>query len=317
MDGDTALGHDILEKSLPIFRLQPNVGGVTTNNHALVSNNCAEIIRDWYNLKMVKRHHMMSAHAVSNRVLTMTGRFSVFRAAIALSTEFITNLEEDYVDDWLHGRIAFLMGDDKSTMSYLLKYNWDCSYVPDTYAICLEDRTGNFFDIANTLMLRWYGNMLRVNGKSICEGLTKMPFFTWVAFIDQRISMWTTLIGPVTAVLMSVCVSGYYLIFYALWVILTRWGQLVVTCGFHGHTLKITDLPLQVFEQWYGALVKIYCQFHLHKQLWQKSRAEAQVISTGEKLGDIIAKCLMGFYFALFALFILFCTKLVKLPGLF
>jgi hypothetical protein len=34
-----------------------------------------------------------------------------------------------------------------------------------------------------------------------------------------------------------------------------------------------------IFEQWWGSIIKIYCQFHLNRQVWQKSRQQAKVVA--------------------------------------
>jgi len=57
----------------------------------------------------------MQSHALSGRVLTLTGRMSVFRGEHLTKIDFIRLVEADCLDHWLWGRFRFLSGDDKST----------------------------------------------------------------------------------------------------------------------------------------------------------------------------------------------------------
>jgi mannuronan synthase len=320
MDGDSVVSADALEKSLPYFRTRPRLGAITTNEIPVVFKGCGAAVRLWYGLKLSRRNQLMSSHALSRKLLTLTGRFSAFRASVATSEEFIRFLDRDQLTHWAYGRIRFLMGDDKSTMFCLLKNGWDMLYVPDAFVFCLEDRKGGFFKIANVMMLRWYGNMLRNNGRSLQLGVGRLPFFTWLAFLDQRISMWTSLIGPTAALLLSVSVSGWFLALYVLWVLTTRSFQLGVLVLF-GHTVRWLDLPLLVFDQWYGALVKIYCSVNLHRQVWQKARAQAQVVNSLESSFFGVRRLLplvsLPIYFALFAMAVAVASHALRLPAIF
>ena len=315
MDGDTAVGEDVFEKCLPFFRLYPDLGGLTNNEIPVVFRGSSWLIAHWYDLKMAKRHLALAGQSLDRRVATLTGRFSVFRAEAAVSQEFIEFLDRDHLHHWAHGQIRFLMGDDKSTQFYLLKNGWEMLYVPDSYVYCLEDRSQSFFKLAPVLMLRWYGNMLRNNGRSLALGPTRMPLSTWLVFLDQRISMWTSLIGPVAALILSVTTSLYFLPMYALWVGLSRLAQLwALVLG--GHRLQIVHLPLVIFEQWYGSTVKIYCSFNLQHQIWQKARAEAQSI-TGGRRGPWLPRFGLVFAWLLLVLGVCLTLGVLRLPPLF
>lgn len=320
MDGDTALAADALEKALPYFRSRRNIGALTTNEIPVVSKYSGEAVRLWYDLKLSKRNQLMASHALSDKVLTLTGRFSLFRSTIAADEEFIQFLDRDHLSHWAYGKIRFLMGDDKSTMFCLMQHGWDMMYVPDSYVFCLEDRKGGFFKIANVLMMRWYGNMLRNNGRALDLGFHKLPIFIWLAFFDQRVSMWTSLIGPVSAIILALTCSGYYLVFYLVWVLITRLIQLS-SLVLQGHKLRFADLPMVLFEQWYGSAVKIHCLFNLHKQVWQKERSHAQTINSVDMsmfgVRQYLPKFLIATYSIIFILAILLVTKVLKLPGVF
>ncbi|HUR55767.1 MAG TPA: glycosyltransferase [Gemmataceae bacterium] len=276
MDGDTALGEHVLERTLPFFALNPGLGGLTTDEHPRVFHSA--FLEKYFALKLMRRHHIMMSHSLSERVLTLTGRFSVVRAKLAVAPDFIDHVENDSIHTWLHGDIRFLMGDDKSTLYALLKDGWRTIYVPDAYIVCLEDREGSA-RLVSTLMMRWYGNMLRNNGRCLALGPRRVPPFIWLCLLDQRVAMWTSLAGPVSALLLSLLVSPYYGVFYLIWVVLARVAQLSLLAAY-GHRFRIGHLPMLVFEQWWGSAIKIYCQFHLDRQVWQKSRKKAEVVAT-------------------------------------
>ncbi|VTM08285.1 alginate biosynthesis protein [Pseudomonas aeruginosa] len=80
IDGDTVLDHGVVKKTVPWFKLFPNVGGLTTNEFCEVQG--GYVMSEWHKLRFAQRHINMCSMALSKRVLTMTGRMSVFRARV-------------------------------------------------------------------------------------------------------------------------------------------------------------------------------------------------------------------------------------------
>jgi glycosyltransferase Alg8 len=122
IDGDTQIPVDIVERAAPFFA-GGKVGALTTDEAADIQD--TPIFRDWFKLRFTQRQMMMSAVALSRRVLTLTGRMSVFRADLATRPEFIAAIEEDYIEHWRLGRVKFLTGDDKSTWFWLLRHGYE------------------------------------------------------------------------------------------------------------------------------------------------------------------------------------------------
>lgn len=265
MDGDTVLAADIFEKTLPLFALNPRLGGVTTDN--LCQTEGAPWYGNWYDLRFAMRHRFMCATSLSGRVLTLTGRFSMVRTETATSEDFLRYVEQDELDHWIYGRIKFLTGDDKSTWFYLLKEGWEMWYVPDTMIYCMETSGEEPFRQSWSKMARWFGNMLRNNWRSIKLGPKRMGFYTWWCLLDQRASIWTALVGPTTAILLALCVSPYFLLFYLAIAISIRSIDLVVL-AIQGHRVNLRDIPLLFFTQWGGALVKIKVLANISRQSW-------------------------------------------------
>lgn len=281
MDGDTLLGSGILEKCLPLFRLRAKLGAVTTDNIAVTSGN--KLYRNWYTLRFSMRHRMMKSQSLSNQLLVLTGRFSLLRARYAIDPEFISYLENDRIKHWLHGEIKFVTGDDKSTWYCLLKRGAEMLYVPDAHIYCMEDSGSKAFVQSIKKMHRWFGNMLRNNGRAIQLGLGAPKPFIWWCLVDQRISMFTSLVGPIAAIWSAIWLSWYYLLIYMVLVIVVRTVYLLLLVV-EGHRISVTDIPMLLYTQWVGSIVKIYTLFHLHRQNWDSHRADVGTNHSGDSL---------------------------------
>jgi glycosyltransferase Alg8 len=219
---------------------------------------------------MRNRHELMSSLSLSERVLVLTGRLSVFRAEIALSPEFIAAVGHDGAYHWRLGRIGMLTGDDKSTWFCALRRGWKLMYVPDVVVYCLEKlpRQG-FYDSTTALMFRYFGNMARNNTRALRLGPLRVGWFTWLILLDQRVSPWTSLWGPLSAVSLGLFYDTRVLAIYVCWVLLTRTAQ----CAIFG-LFRLTFHPLFPFLQFYnqivGASLKVAVFFNPDKQSWTR-----------------------------------------------
>ncbi len=279
MDGDSWLAPGTLARVLPFFRRFPRLGALTTNEVAHVRTG-SPWYRDWFNLKFGQRHVHFQSQALSWKVLTLTGRFSVFRTAAVVEEEFIRRVEADTIEHWRHGRIRFLMGDDKSTWFHLLAQGWDMLYLPDVIVHSLESRRASFLEVSLQLMYRWYGNTLRNHRRALALGPRRVGWFIWYAILEQRLSMWTALVGLVGATLLTLFKSFVYLPFYIGYVLLVRSVQMsAIALG--GHPVTFLTLPLMLYSQWVGAVVKIRAWYHLDDQRWAKGGRVQRVTAAG------------------------------------
>src|SRR3546814_2771761 len=80
----------------------------------------------------------MCSMALTRRVLTLTGRMSLFRVGIVTDPRFIDDVQNDALDHWRLGRFKFLTGDDKSSWFSLMRLGWDTWYVPDAAISTVE-----------------------------------------------------------------------------------------------------------------------------------------------------------------------------------
>ncbi|MFG6139118.1 MULTISPECIES: glycosyltransferase [Halomonas] len=276
MDGDILLEPETLERSLSFFRTNEDLGALTTNNSAIVTG--GDVTKEWYDLRYAQRHLVMSSGSVSRRLLVLTGRYSAFRLDLATQPSFIELVENDRVDHWRFGNFKFLSGDDKSTWYWLLKNGWRMLYLPDVYVTGFEELPDRrrFFKSTTDLMRRWYGNMLRTSGRAIALGPRPMGMFTWWSLVDQRLSMWTTLIGPTVAILVTLFVRPSFIFAYALWILFTRSISTLILAWQRGR-FSLLWIPLIYYNQVFGALLKTYVSFRFNRQKWSR-----QGISAGE-----------------------------------
>lgn len=79
--------------------------------------------------------------------------------------------------------------------------------------------------------------------------------------------MWTALIGPVAA-LWGVLSGRYdFVACYVLWILATRCLR-VMAAWRHGRRVSVYYIPMQLFSEWAGAIVKVWLSFHPVKQSW-------------------------------------------------
>ncbi len=313
MDGDSVLGKQCLKKCLPFFELYPKMHALTTNESAIVHG--PTWIRRWIEMRFVQRHFGMLSNGLSDKVLTLTGRMSIFRASAILNLKFIRTVEADHLDHWLWSRFRFLSGDDKSTWYYLLSQGALMGYVPDAMVTTIEHIEK---DAGNRLIqnyLRWSGNMLRNGQRAIALGPRRVGLFTWWCLVDQRISMWTTLIGPVTVIASALFVSIEFLFFYIAWIAMTRF---IMSIAFYRSMGRVyMALPAMMYaNQILNSVIKVYLLFRLPKQNWSNRNNQRVELGSGA-LWKMAAKKIMAGYITmvwvmLFVFVILVYLKLIS-----
>lgn len=271
-DGDTCVPEDIVAQIAPVFT-DPKVGALTTDEAVSIPED--SLFRDWFKLRFDQRQVMMCSMGLSKRVLTLTGRMSAFRACLATNPGFIELVQADYINHLRLGRVNFLTGDDKSTWFWLLKNGYQMIYLPDVQSISAETQPKpTFYDSANALMVRWFGNMLRTNGRALGLAPRQIGGFTWWSILDQRVSIWTTISGPILALMAALTYDIALLAVYVAWIMFTRYIFVTLITAFRGRIgFPITYPFLLYFSQLYGALVKSFVLFRLDKQKWTRQAA--------------------------------------------
>ncbi|MEW5850744.1 MAG: glycosyltransferase [Myxococcota bacterium] len=315
MDGDTYMEPGILRRCLPLFHLFPKLDAVTTDERAELVG--PRWMLDWTNMRFAQRHLAMQSQALSRKVLTLTGRLSVFRAHNVLSERFIRMVESDYLDHWLWGRYRFLSGDDKSTVYALLSKPGSAMmlYVPDAVCCTIEHVEGGGLERTKQNLLRWSGNLLRNGRRCIALGPHHIGLFIWWCFMDQQIAMWTTLAGPFASITLAILDGPWVLVATVLWILSTRLVLSLVLFIYNGR-INIWYPVLLYFNQILNAGVKVYIIFRLSRQRWrnrgdQKSEGSSGWLATWQSL---MANYMTAFYLGLFVLAVGAYFRLLVLP---
>lgn len=265
MDGDTIVQPGLLREVLPLFRLDPPVAAVTTNEDGYVDG--PGWFAEWISLRFGLRHRTMCSIALSGKLLCLTGRLSAFRASIAIDPSFREQIERDAIEHWLWGSFEMLSGDDKSTWYWLARHGKRMLYVPSAMATTIEVVPGGGVQRALANIRRWSGNSMRHSWRAIKLGPRTLGWFCWYSLLDQRIAMFTVLVGPVAAV-WALCLGQFELAAaYGLWLLLSRLAHSAIAWR-HGRRWSAWYVPMEVLSEWLTAITKIWVLFHPAKQSW-------------------------------------------------
>jgi len=315
MDGDFVIHPGMMRRCFPLFALDKELHALTTDEYVEVKG--PRWMQTWLDMRFSQRRLAMQSHALSNRVLTLTGRFSVFRAKYVMTNEFIRLQEADFLTHWLWGTFRFLSGDDKSTWYCLLRHGVKMTYVPDASGTTIEVVEGSGYERMVENLRRWSGNMLRNGQRAIALGPHRMPFFIWWCLIDQRIAMWTMLISPLLAIAGTIKIGLPFLISYVIFIAVTR---LLLSLVLFAYAPKV-DLGyiwMLYANQIVNAVVKVYMSWRLAKQKWTNRGNQKQGM---ESLGWVaVARERMASYltylsFGSLFLIVMIYTKLLSIPG--
>ena len=279
MDGDAVMGSGTIQKCAAMFGADPDLQALTTDEEVICYG--PGWLDRWLKMRFAQRRLAMQSHALSNKVLTLTGRMSMFRARHIASLKFIRTIEADHLDHWLWGRFRFLSGDDKSTWYHMLTVGAKMTYVPDAMVYTIEVIEGSAVERQIQNLRRWSGNMLRNGARAIALGPRQVNPFIWWCVVDQRIAMWTMLVGPITAIY-AAAFAPDLLVTLFLWFILSR----VILSLWLFRYARSPDLawPFILYvNQVLNACVKVALLFRLNRQVWanrgnQKSRANSGMV---------------------------------------
>jgi glycosyltransferase Alg8 len=317
MDGDTYLEPGLLRRCLPLFAVCPGMDALTTDERSVIVG--PRWMQWWVDMRLAQRHLAMQSIALGKKLLTLTGRCSVIRAREVVQERFIRLVEADYLDHWLWGRFRFLSGDDKSTAYALLSKpaGTELRYVPDAVATTIEYVEGGGFTRVRQNLLRWSGNLLRNGWRCLALGPDHLGFFTWWCFVDQRIAMWTTLIGPVMAMNL-IALQGLPMLFAAVVFILVTRFLLSLFLYYYAGRIYVSFPWLLYLNQITNSAVKVYLLFRLPKQRW-RNRGDQRVQEGSGWLHryQTITSCyLTGLYLTAFVLALFLFFFMPDLPPL-
>lgn len=315
MDGDFVLHPGAMRKCFPLFALDPQLHALTTDEHVLVRG--PRWMQSWLDMRFAQRRLAMQSHALSDRVLTLTGRFSVFRATHIVSHEFIRLQEADFLTHWLWGTFRFLSGDDKSSWYCLLRHGVKMTYVPDASGTTIEVVEGSGRTRMVENLRRWSGNMLRNGQRAIALGPWRMPFFIWWCCVDQRLAMWTMLFSPLLAVAGTLKVGIAFLAGYVIFIAITRMLLSLVLFGYASR-VDLNFVWTLYANQLLNAVVKVYMMWRMAKQRWANRGNQKQGFSRGGRvlmLREAMAQYLTALSFVSLFLVVALYSGLIEVPS--
>lgn len=321
MDGDSVISPGTLRKCLPFFEMFPKMGALTTDEMPIVIG--SYLFSEWLHLRFCQRHLYMCSHSLSHKLLCLTGRFSLYRSEAAFDPTFADVLENDKLDDWLWGQFKFLSGDDKSTWYWLLRRRYDLLYIPDVMVYTIETISGSFADRAYQNMRRWSGNMLRNGNRAIALGPNKTGWFIWYCLLDQRLSIWTSLIAPGLLLIYFFQTNWTAMAIIWSWILFSRPLMLAIVFWGRESQLKPIHLPILLLAQWSSSLIKVWTQMNLAQQKWSNRGNQSQAVagSRWERWAKTTtSRFLVVSQMFSFVIFLLCLSKVVNpiqdLPGL-
>jgi mannuronan synthase len=267
MDGDSVVRPGALRRCLPLLAIRPDVDALTTHEEAEVDG--SRCFQAWMDVRFAQRHLMMHSHALSEKVLTLTGRFSIFRASAAVTGEMIEAIESDHLDHWLWGSVPLLSGDDKSTWYTLVKRPGGARmlYVPDAVVATLETVEHGGLSRMSQNLMRWSGNSLHNGGRALALGPRQLGGFIWWCLLDQRLAIFTSLLG--LAALGSHLAVGDlgFAWLYLTWVLSTRFLYSLPLQLIGGRVSAAWPLVIYL-NQVASAVLKLFVLFHPGRQRW-------------------------------------------------
>lgn len=165
---------------------------------------------------------------------------------------------------------------------------------------------------------RWSGNTLRGGARGIALGPRRTGLFIWWCLVDQRLAMWTMLVGPMLGLIGAVLLSPAVLLAYLLWVGITRLGQAMVLFGYMREVSLAVPLLLYV-NQLVTTCVKVYTLFRLGRQRWANRGDQNTGFGDGlaGRVRGAVASCLTLVAMGVLVLAIASFSGLARLPSLY
>ncbi len=308
MDGDTILTPDAIRRSIGEMQTDHNIGAVCVNEVPLIEGDV--LFTAWRWLRSVQRNQIMSSFGLSRRILVLTGRFSMYRSDILLQTEVINRIRKDFLllqDQY----ISLLTGDDKTTWLEVLRRGYDMCYLPDAFIYPIEQQDSKKSFIKETIALttRYSGNMARANlHLDAWRGATGKLHFQY-GLLDQRISMWTSLLTPLVLLILLLFESFDMFILFLTYALLIKNLQALALLA----TSRAYDpyFPYLIFyNQIMSSAVKVFTFAFLHRQRWNNqniSSGSDERVLVMDRLArvTVVSRCALFFMFVFFVYFTL------------
>lgn len=273
MDGDTVTTEKAITESMKTLGARPDIGAVVVNEIPYIKGR--GLFATWRLLRSFQRNKLMSCFSLSDRTLVLTGRFAMFRADILLQIDVISRIRKDYLQT--HDvYVPLLTGDDKTTWLEVLRRGYGMTYLPDVYVYPIEVAPVGRSSLAGIIPLtaRYAGNMARANLHLDAWKGTKGKLHFAYGLLDQRISMWTSLLSPIVLLYLLLFASFDLFIIFLAYVIVIKHLQSLMIAHLSGH--YDPRFPyLMLFDQIVQSAIKIQAFAYLHRQSWNNQSIKA------------------------------------------
>ena len=132
--------------------------------------------------------------------------------------------------------------------------------------------------------------------------------------MDQRLSIWTTLVGPTGALLLAISGRPDFIVVYLFWIMMTRLLAAALL-GLARRRFSTLWPVLLYYNQIIGALVKIHVSFRTNQQKWTRQQIIVEAGDQGAiRRQRLISAALQTVYVSVFALAVAFATKVLPIP---
>lgn len=266
LDGDTVVTRQAVTHSAASLATRPDLGAVVVNEWPLLQDE--GVFSLWRLLRSLQRNKLMMAFALSDRVLVLTGRFAMIRASILLKPDVVNRMRRDYLlTDQAY--IPMLTGDDKTTWLEVLRQGYAMTYLPEAVIHPIEtpDFRKGFVRTIYALSQRYSGNMARANLHPDAWQNLKGKLHFHYGLLDQRISMWTSLLSP--CILLFLLISGQLSAFvvFLTYVLAIKNIQALALAVVSRHYHP--SFPYLIFfDQVLQSIAKIQAFAFMHRQVW-------------------------------------------------
>jgi glycosyltransferase Alg8 len=128
--------------------------------------------------------------------------------------------------------------------------------------------------------------------------------------------MWTMLVSPILALMVSSIHSPSYIVSYMIWIAVSRMTLSLVLYTY-SRRVNLAFPFILYFNQLINAGVKVYSLFRLSKQRWTNRGDQRSADGSGmvEALRNVMAGYLTTIYVFLLALGVLVYSELLDLPS--
>jgi cellulose synthase/poly-beta-1,6-N-acetylglucosamine synthase-like glycosyltransferase len=253
VDSDTIWDSEIRDKVLAPFRLDSNIGGVTTRQHPISRKSLWQKITDVF-WDMRNYYDLPSQAAAGQALSCLSGRTSLYRRRILLPTL------EFFLNEIILGRKKE-SGEDKCLTRIVQEQGWKTYYQSNAavYSSAAAD-----FRTFWSQRIRWSRNSHNSDFVSLWEGWAwKHPYLAFF-MLDRFISTFTLFLGPI---FFGIALLNHQWLFASLILLLWIIGRgIKILPHLRRRPEDIILLPIYIVINFLIAVTKLYALVTIRDQ---------------------------------------------------